>query len=383
MTTPRPPRADGPAATSDAARRDARLVEVARRAGVHVSTASRALNPERREMVNTATAARVVAAAQELGYTVDLVARGLKRGRSGTIGVLIADFSNPFVGPLLRGIGDATEQVGVLPIVVETRDDPIRLRRQLRALGGRRVDGFIVTAARDGDAELLLTVAERGTPVILAVRDLERSGLPSVVLDDELGGTIVAEHLASLGHLRVTELVGQDDVLVFRRRHGGFRRTCEALGLELIEAPYHPISPTVAEGRRAMMAVLGAVGARPTAVFAHNDLMAVGALEVLADQGLTCPGDVSVVGFNDAPLGDHLSPPLTTVRLASEEIGRIAGQMASAAVGAPDARIRSVLLQPELVVRESTSRPADRGSPAVPAEAGRSRRARDREEASG
>jgi LacI family transcriptional regulator len=146
--------------------------------------------------------------------------------------------------------------------------------------------------------------------------------------------------------------------------------------MELVEAPYHPVSPTVVEGRRAMMAVLGTEGPRPTAVFAHNDLMAVGALEVLADQGLTCPADVSIVGFNDAPLANHLSPPLTTVRLASEEIGRIAGQMASAAVGAPEARIRSVLLQPELVLRESTAAPVREmaAAPAPEAARGRERR---------
>jgi LacI family transcriptional regulator len=155
----------------------------------------------------------------------------------------------------------------------------------------------------------------------------------------------------------VTELAGGDDILVFRRRHHGFMRTGRALGLELIEAPYHPTAPTAAEGRRAMTTVLGAGDPRPTAVFAHNDLMAVGALEALAERGLRCPEDVSVVGFNDAPLTGHLSPPLTTVRLASEEMGRIAGQMASAAVGSPGTRVRSVLLQPELVLRESTARP--------------------------
>jgi LacI family transcriptional regulator len=342
---------------TDLNRREPRLVEVARRAGVHVSTASRALNPERRDLVNSRTAARIVEAAQELGYTVDLVARGLKRGRSGTLGVLVADFGNPFVGPLLRGIGEALEAVGELAIVVETRDDPIRLRRQLRALAGRRVDGFIVTVARDGDAELLRSIADRGTPVILAVRDLERSGLPAVVLDDELGGSIVAEHFARLGHLVVTDLAGRDDILVFRRRHRGFAQTARALGMEVIDAPYQPANPTVAEGRRAMMAVLGLGVPRPTAVFAHNDLMAVGALEEITERGLRCPEDVSIAGFNDAPLTGHLSPSLSTVRLASEEMGRIAGQMASAAVDAPGTRVRSVLLQPELVVRESTAPP--------------------------
>jgi LacI family transcriptional regulator len=350
---------DAPAPVADGTRREPRLIDVASRAGVHVSTASRALDPERRDLVNHRTAARVAEAALELGYTVDLVARGLKRGRSGTIGVLVTDFGNPFLGPLLRGIGDAVEQQGAMPIVVETRDDPVRLRRELRALAGRRVDGFIVTAARDGDAELLRSFAEKGTPVILAVRDLERSGLPSVVLDDELGGTIVAEHLAALGHRRVTELPGFEDILVFRRRTRGFRRTCEALGLEVVDSPYRPTMPTVTEGRQAMDAVLGAGRPWPTAVFAHNDLMAVGALESLAARGLECPRDMSVVGFNDSPLTEHLSPPLTSVHLASEEMGRIAGQMASAAVGAPGTRVRSVLLQPELVVRGSTARLGD------------------------
>jgi LacI family transcriptional regulator len=147
--------------------------------------------------------------------------------------------------------------------------------------------------------------------------------------------------------------------------------------MRVIEAPYQPVAPNVAEGRRAMMAVLGLGEPRPSAVFAHNDLMAVGALEELTERGLRCPKDVSLVGFNDAPLTGHLSPPLTTVRLASEEMGRIAGQMASTAVDAPGTRVRSVLLQPELVVRESTAAP-----PAVRSLAalgGQGRRTRRRE----
>lgn len=342
-------------------RREPRLVEVAKRAGVHVSTASRALNPERRGLVNEQTAARVAAAAVELGYTIDLVARGLKRGRSGMLGVLVADFGNPFVGPLLRGVEDAVEPTGQIAVVVETRDDPIRLRQHLRTLGSRRVDGFIVMAAKDGDAELLRSIAARGTPVILAVRDLERSGLPSVVVDDQLGGSIVAEHLAALGHRRVAQLAGPDDIAVFRRRLLGFHTTCEAAGMEQLEAPYRATEPTVAEGRRAMLALLGMDGLRPTAVFSHNDQMAAGALEASAEYGLACPDDLSIVGFNDAPLAGNLAPPLTTVRVPSEEIGRIAGQMVLAGFEEPRLRVRSVLLQPELIVRGSTSAPRSTG----------------------
>jgi len=338
-------------------RREPRLVEVAKRAGVHVSTASRALNPERRGLVNDQTAARVATAAMELGYTIDLVARGLKRGRSGMLGVLVADFGNPFVGPLLRGIEDAVEPTGHVAVVVETRDDPIRLRQHLRSLASRRVDGFILAAAKDGDTDLLRAVVARGTPVILVVRDLERSGLPSVVVDDELGGTIVAEHLARLGHRRVAQLAGPDDIAVFRRRRLGFGKTCAALGLSLVEAPFRAAEPTVAEGRRAMTAVLRVLDNHPSAVYAHNDQMAAGALEVIAEHGLSCPRDISVVGFNDAPLAGNLAPPLTTVRVPSEEMGRIAGQMALAGVEGPQTRVRSVLLEPELVLRASTAAP--------------------------
>jgi LacI family transcriptional regulator len=336
-------------------RREPRLVEVAERAGVHVSTASRALNPERRSLVNVRTAARVMEAARELGYTVDLVARGLKRGRSGTIGVVVTDFGNPFVGPLLRGIEDAVEPTGQVAVVVETRDDPVRLRHHLRTLASRRVDGFIVTAARDGDSEVLRSISERGTPVVLAVRDLEGSGLPAVVLDDELGGSIVAEHLALLGHRRVAEVAGQEDIVVFRRRHRGFRRTCAALGVEMLPAPFRATEPTVADGRRVTRMVLDLDGPPPSAIFCHNDQMAAGALEVIAERGLACPRDISVVGFNDAPLTASLAPPLTTVRVPSQEMGRIAGQMAVAAMDDPSTRVRSVLLQPELVLRASTA----------------------------
>lgn len=184
-----------------------------------------------------------------------------------------------------------------------------------------------------------------------------------------MGGSTIAEYLHALGHERVAELAGPDDTALFRRRHRGFATTCQALGIELLSAPYRPTEPTPTEGRSAMMAVLGMDGPRPSAVFAHNDQMAVGAQESMSEHGLICPEDLSIVGFNDAPMTSHLAPPHATVRLPFEEFGRIAGQMVIADAGEPGTRVRSVLLQPELVLRESAAPP----SHAHPGLAGRRR----------
>jgi LacI family transcriptional regulator len=338
-----------------------RLKDVARVAGVHPATVSRALDPGKMWLVRPDTRAKVQSVARELGYRADVVARSLRRGQTTSVGVVVADLGNTFVAPAMHGITDALERHGFMALISETQDDHDRLRASIENLLGRRVDGMIVMAARLGDAPLIEAIARQQHPVVLAVRTLPGSTLPSVTSDDVAGGHLAARHLAELGHTRVAELRGPDDIQSFVGRALGFARAAAEHGLEVVTLDEPAIHPTPSEGQRLTEKLLATPGPLPTAVFAHNDAMAIGALAALRAAGLKCPGDVSVLGYNDAPLAGHLDPPLSTVRFPSDKIGRFAADVVIALIEEPGSVVASMTFPPELVLRASTAPPRSGG----------------------
>lgn len=329
------------------------LHDVAREAGVHPSTVSRALDPAKSDRVKESTRRRIVEVASELGYRPDMVARGLQSGRTGTIGVVVADLGNTFVTPLLHGIAAAIEQSQMLSVVAETQDDHLRLSGILDHMLSRRVDGVVVIAARTGD-QSVLEATNRVVPVVLASRPLEATPLRQITHDNEKGGRLAAEHLKGLGHRLVAQLEGPVDVLNFPRRARGFRSVIEAGDLTELIVPDRALRPNQEEGQRLMELLLETSTELPTAVFAHNDLMAIGALTVLRMRGLRVPEDISLVGYNDMPLIGHLSPPLTTIRYDSYEVGRQSGEMMISLLSGEDPD--DVVLEPTLVSRGSSRR---------------------------
>jgi LacI family transcriptional regulator len=333
------------------------LKDVARLAGVHPGTVSRALDPAKSSLVRTQTRAKVEDAARTLGYRADAVARSLRRGQTTTVGVVAADLGNPFLGPLLRGLANELDQHGFMALVSETQDERERLLASLDNFLSRRVDAIVVTAAHAADGPLLRRVVAAGVPLVLAVRAVPGSGIPAVTTDDLAGGRLAARHLAELGHTRAAELTGPSDVQPFVDRSAGFADHAARSGIELVKVPDEAHLPTVEEGRRLMELVLEGAGNRPTAVFAHNDSMAIGAIAALRAVGLRCPEDVSVLGYNDAPFVDHLSPPLSTVRFPGDDIGRFAAEITVALVKEPRRMVASMTFPPELVVRASTTPP--------------------------
>lgn len=331
------------------------LHDVATAAGVHPSTVSRALDPARVQLVSEATRRRVVDAAERLGYRPDLVARGLKRGRTATVGVIAADLGNPFVTPLLHGIAAALEPVRTLPLIAETQDDHHRFERILDHMLSRRVDAVITTAARTADRAMLEDAA-RHTPIVVAARALPGSTLPQAVHDDVSGADLAATHLVELGHRRVAQLRGPLDVANFAQRAEGFSARCARAGV--FEVPVAEIAtrPVYAEGRRLMRSLLASADELPTAVFPHNDLMALGALAALEEAGIGCPDEISVIGYNDTDILDRTAPALTSISYPSRQVGEAAGRMAIALTEG-SVPVESVTLPPTLVVRASTGLP--------------------------
>lgn len=332
------------------------LRDVAEEAGVDISTASRALSSDKSSLVNVATRNRVVAAAERLGYRGNVQASALRRGRTGTIGVIVADLSNPFIGPVLRGIAGALGSRDLLPIMTESRDSSDELARICEKLLAQRVDGVITTAGRYRDRSLLRRVASE-VPTVLAVRRLPDSGIPAVAHDDVAGGRLAAQHLLSLGHTRLAQLMGPEDIWSFEGRSQGFRRTVGEAGAECRDIDIGVRLPTLEAGRQLAEALLDSGEQPPTAVFAHNDSIAIGAITRLREEGLDCPDDISVVGYNDVPLTAHLRPPLTTIRLPGYELGRLAAELVLMRIDGSETLNGEVALAPELVVRASTAAP--------------------------
>ena len=328
-----------------------KLDDIAREVGVHPSTVSRALNPDRARLVKPDTRQAVEEAARRLGYRPDMVARGLQSGRTATVGVIVADLGNTFVTPIIHQLAASLEPAGIMPVIAETQDSHERFARILDHMLGRRVDAIVTAAARTSDQEIL-EAASRLVPVVVAARPLPDSALVQVVHDDREGARLVAQHLASLGHRRVAQLRGPLDVANFSARSEGFTTACLELDLEEIVVEEVGLRPVFDEGGRLMNALLEGAAERPTAVFAHNDLMALGALAALHRLGLAVPADMSIVGYNDLPAMDLVAPPLTTVRYPSREIGRAAGELVVAMLAGEEPE--SLVLDPTLVVRSST-----------------------------
>lgn len=361
MTTVEPegPHSRAPGAHGQVAyHRDVRptLKDVAVAAGVHTGTASRALNPQTRSLVNAETARRVQRAAETLGYRPNPIARGLKTARSTTVGVVIPDLTNPIFPPLVRGVQHAMEAAGYTALVVNTDGDIDRERGQVESLRARQVDGLIVATARR-DHALLADLHAQEVPLVLVNRRVDGLEVPSVVPDDALGVSLLVSHLARLGHTRIAHLAGPSDTSTGVGRNRAFHAALREQGLT--DDP--DLCVTCDEwnetaGARALAGLLD-TGHRFTAVVAGNDLIALGCYDILSARGIRCPQDVSITGFNDMPFLDKLRPPLTTVHVPHFDIGDEAARMLFECLHEERRTPRSLVLPVTLVVRESTAAP--------------------------
>ncbi|MFA9429756.1 LacI family DNA-binding transcriptional regulator [Egicoccus sp. AB-alg2] len=344
------------------------MTDVARRAGVDVSTVSRALNERTAGQLRAETVQRVMSAADELGYQPNVLARGLRTQRSHAVGMLVPDLTNPLFPPIVRGLEDALADAGYVLIVANTDNDPQRESRGLANLVRRQVDGLVLATSRlpghdgtaDGGAEGAATVGARpvagNLPVVLVNRHGTDPSLPAVAPDDAGGTELVVDHLVKLGHRHVAHVAGPADTSTGRRRADAFRSAASAAGVFDPQLVEHAAIFGVTEGMHACQRLLAR---RPglQAVFAASDLLAVGCLRALNAAGRRVPEDTSLAGFGDLPLIDLLDPPLTTVRIPQYAMGRYAGRLLLGMLEDPEAPRPSgtVTLPPELVVRRSTA----------------------------
>jgi LacI family transcriptional regulator len=333
----------------------ATLRDVAKVAGVHPGTVSRALNPQTRGLVNDHTARRVQAAAEELGYRPNPIARGLRTSRSNTIGVLVPDLLNPLFAAVVRGIEDRLRGAAYTPLIANTDNDAERERLAYEAMSARQVDGFIAATARR-DHWLLADRASLHPPLVLVNRRVDSDAIPAVTGDDHRGVGLAVAHLTGLGHRRIATVAGSQALYTGWSRHQGFLETMGSAGLE-VDPGLIAFSNafTVKEGARCCAQLLER-RREFTAIVAGNDLLALGCYDALEGRGLRCPEDVSVVGYNDMPFADRFHPSLSTVRVPHYELGATAAQLMLEQLQERRTAPRQLLLSPELVIRGSTGR---------------------------
>ncbi len=334
------------------------LRDVADAAGVHPATASRALNPATRGLVNADTARRVIKVAEHLGYRPNPIARGLKTSKSSTVGLVIPDLTNPLFPPIVRGIEDVLEPAGYSGLIVNTDNDPQREHAQIELLRSRQVEGLIVATALI-DHPLLGRLQREGVPMVMVNRRPDGIDVPSITPDDAAGIELAVAHLVDLGHTRIGHLAGPATTSTGVERRKAFLNAARDRGLDADPALVITCESWTEESGAVALRQLLASRPDVTAVVAGNDLIALGCYDVFAERGIVCPRDISVVGFNDMPFLDKLAPPLTTISIPHQQIGAEAARMLLDAIAEPERAARSVRLPLALVVRGSTAPPLD------------------------
>jgi LacI family transcriptional regulator len=313
------------------------LQAVADAAGVHRSTASRALNPATRHLVAD-----------------DVAERSRVRPVRRLVGVVLPDFANPVFGPILRGVECGLAAAGYSALLANAGPGGEDAMRLVEELMERRVDGLILASARKDDP-VLSACLDAGTPTVLVNRAEERGRASAVVSDDHAGMVLAVEHLASLGHTRIGHLAGPQNVSTGALRREGFVAALRARGLDSENACVAATAYTREAGQAAADELLARFDV--SAIAAANDLLALGAYRACAARGLRVPQDVSIVGHNDMPLVDMVEPPLTTIRISHVAMGEEAARLLVREIETPGLAPERIVTPPELVLRGSTAAP--------------------------
>ncbi len=329
------------------------IKDVARHAGVSVGTVSNVLNKP--DEVSAESIARVQGAIDELGYVRNDAARRLRAGVSSTVGFVVLDGQNPFFNQVVRGAEDEASRHGIAVLVGNTDEDPAREGMYLDLFEEQSVRGVLI--APYGDITRRLTrLRERGIPAVLVDRMNVEGTFSSVATDSVVGGRMAAEHLIETGRRRIAFVGGPFDMRQVRDRLDGARWAVEAsdidVEIEVIATRALTVDEGVDAGRRLLERP---TGQRPDALFAANDLVALGLLQALVvDGAVLVPDQIALIGFDDIAFAAAAAVPISSVRQPSRAIGQTALRILLEESGDDTLIPRQTVFRPELVVRAST-----------------------------
>src|SRR5688572_14689355 len=328
----------------------ATIREVAESAGVSYATVSHVINNTR--LVSPETRGRVLEAMAALNYRPNALARSLRQGKTNTIGLVLPDSANPFFAEIGRSIEDEAFKKGYSVFLCNTELDMERELFYVDVLSKKQVDGIIFIAAGD-QADSLDFLLHQGMPVVMIDRDVPNVEVDAVLTDHQLGGVLATRHLLELGHKRIACIAGPSSITPSAERITGYRKALEQAGLSydenlVIRGDYHPQS-----GMEITHSILK-MKPRPTAIFALNDLMALGALRAAAEADYSVPGGLAVVGYDNLELARFTNPPLTTIAQPKKEIGVQAVNLLVDRMSRKSRPPSRLVLPPELIIRRST-----------------------------
>jgi LacI family transcriptional regulator len=324
--------------------------DVARLAGVSIGTASKALNDSGK--LRAETRARVIAQAQKLGFRPNDLALSLHRGQSMTVGVISTDSFGRFTMPIMEGLEACLADQRISVFLCNSTDDPQREAHHVAALVGKRVDGIVVTARR-ADRRPPLVMPAAGLPVLYAFAQTDEPGALCLVPDDQGGARLATEHLLGVGRRRIAHVTGPEHFEAVRLRCAGYRAALHAAGVDEPADFYLPGAWSEAWGRDALARLFDGRRPPPDGIFCGNDQIARGAIDGLRERGVAVPEAVSIVGFDNwEVIAQAARPPLTTVDMNLDELGREAGRRLMDLIAGE--RLQGVRRLPcSLIVRES------------------------------
>ena len=327
--------------------------EVAKRAGVSLGTVSNVLNHP--EIVAPETLQKVQQAIDEIGFVRNGSARQLRVGSSQHIGLIVLDVANPFFTEVARGVEDLANQAGYIVILCNSDDSVEKENHYLHVLEEQRTQGVLITPVQN-DARYLQRLRQHGIAVVLLDRPSRIKDLCSVAVDDVQGGELATSHLLEAGHTRIGFVHGPLSIRQVADRKRGVIRAVKTAGLD----PESTIVDIAAQAQSARageecVEQLLSVKRRPTAVFCTNDLLALGLMRGLIKHGISIPGDMALVGYDDVEFASVLSTPLTSIRQPKYELGRAAAELLLDEAQNPTShQHKHIVYLPELIVRESS-----------------------------
>jgi LacI family transcriptional regulator len=328
--------------------------DVAKLAGVSQAAVSKVLNNPTAASFPEETRQRIFKAVDTVGYQPNVLARSLRMGKTQMLGLIFPDSANPFFAEIGRHIESLAYNLGYSVILCNTGGSPERERFYADTLARKQVDGIIFVAGGNRSDNLLL-LSEHGIPVVVVDRDLSNCAVDTVLLDNFSGGVKATRHLLELGHQKVGCITGPSNVNPSAERASGFKAALQERGLPADEEMIRQGDFQLESGWKRAFEILERQEP-PTAIFACNDLMAVGALRAAAELKLSVPEDLSIVGFDNIDLASYSTPPLTTIAQPTSEIGIRAVTMLVERIKDREREPRCELLEAVLIVRGSSAR---------------------------
>ncbi|NLX69819.1 MAG: LacI family transcriptional regulator [Clostridiales bacterium] len=327
----------------------ATIKDVAKRAGVSTSTVSRALSGK--VPVDKETREKVMEAVRALNYQPNILAKGLKEGRTNTIGLIIPNICNPVFPAVARGVEDVARENGYTVVLCNTDEDMAMEINYVEKLQNRWVDGLIFATARE-ESEHIIKLKQQDFPVVLVARHMGQS-VDAVVVDNYKSSVEAVNYLIETGHKKICIIVGDRNLILYRERLEGYKYALESAGLPVVSEMILDVSGRDDNGYNAVKDLLKR-GVVPDAIFATSDPRAIGAIRAVKDCGLKVPDDISVVGFDDLDISSYIDPPLTTVSQPLYEMGAQAARRLIGIInGEKNEKSKLMLMSTKLVIRKS------------------------------